>query len=276
LIDNRAIPTKTGAAEVGRVTAQVEEKVRDLIKSGEHPPDKPLPSERVLANEIGAGRTTIRLVLAKLASEGLIRAEHGRGYFIQAPPQTPAHVPDVDMEPWTIHGERMIYDNRWVRLALVDVEPPGVARFEHHVVRLARVAVAAVVDDDDHVLMLWRYRFVPERFGWELPGGIVDGDEDPASAAAREVEEETGWRPSQLNHVASYQPMVGMVDSPHEIFVGRGATLVGEPHDAEESGVVQWVPLSEIRDLMKRDLLMGSGTLVALLHILANGVDAAT
>jgi DNA-binding GntR family transcriptional regulator len=154
---------------VGRVTAQVEEKVRDLIKSGEYPPDKALPSERVLANEIGAGRTTVRLVLAKLASEGLIRAEHGRGYFAQTAQESAAEVPEFDLEPWTIHGERTVYDNRWVRLALVDVEPPGVERFEHHVVRLSRVAVAAVVDEADRVLMLWRYRFVPQRFGWELP-----------------------------------------------------------------------------------------------------------
>ena len=259
---------------MGRVTAQVEEKVRALIKSGEYPPGKALPSERVLANEIGAGRTTVRLVLAKLASEGLIRAEHGRGYFVQALPESTAAVPEFDLEPWTIHGERTIYDNRWVRLALVDVEPPGVERFEHHVVRLARVAVAAVVDEADRVLMLWRYRFVPKRFGWELPGGIVDeSDQDAAGAAAREVEEETGWRPKELHHVASYQPMVGMVDSPHEIYVGRGATLVGEPHDAEEDGIIQWIPLAEVRDLMRRDLLMGSGTLVALLHILANGVE---
>lgn len=259
---------------MGRVTAQVEEKVRDLIKSGEYPPGKALPSERVLANEIGAGRTTVRLVLAKLASEGLIRAEHGRGYFVHAAQESAAKVPEFDLEPWTIHGERTVYDNRWVRLALVDVEPPGVKRFEHHVVRLSRVAVAAVVDEMDRVLMLWRYRFVPQRFGWELPGGIVDAtDQDAAGAAAREVEEETGWRPKKLHHVASYQPMVGMVDSPHEIYVGRGATLVGAPHDAEEDGIVRWIPLAEVRDLMKRDLLMGSGTLVALLHILANGVD---
>jgi DNA-binding GntR family transcriptional regulator len=29
-----------------------------------------------------AGRTTIRLILMKLATEGMIRSEHGRGYFI--------------------------------------------------------------------------------------------------------------------------------------------------------------------------------------------------
>ncbi|MEV6313759.1 NUDIX hydrolase [Streptomyces sp. NPDC051776] len=174
------------------------------------------------------------------------------------------------LEPWQIHGERTLYDNRWVKLDLVDVEPPGVKRFEHHVVRLQHVSIAAVLDDQDRVLMLWRYRFVPQTWGWELPGGIVDEGEDAHSTALREVEEETGWRPDSLKHVVTYQPMVGMVDSPHEIFVGCGATQVGEPTDLEEAGRIEWVPLADIPAMMARGELMGSGTLVALLHLLAS------
>jgi hypothetical protein len=64
--------------------------------------------------------------------------------------------------------------------------------------------------------------------------------------------------------------MVGMVDSPHEIFVGHGAEQVGQPTDLEEAGHIEWVPLSDVQGLMARGELMGSGTLVALLHILAS------
>jgi hypothetical protein len=64
--------------------------------------------------------------------------------------------------------------------------------------------------------------------------------------------------------------MVGMVDSPHEIFVGQGAKLVGEPTDLEEAGHIAWVPLSDVPGLMARGELMGSGTLVGLLHVLAS------
>jgi 8-oxo-dGTP pyrophosphatase MutT (NUDIX family) len=174
------------------------------------------------------------------------------------------------VEPWRIHGERDLYDNRWVKLQLWDVEPPGMKSFEHHVVKLHHVAVTAVLDDQDRVLMMWRYRFVPQQFGWELPGGIVDPGEEPADTALREVIEETGWRPKALEHIVSYQPMVGMVDSPHEIFVGHGAERVGEPTDLEEAGHIEWVPLADVPGLMARGELMGSGTLVALLHILAN------
>jgi 8-oxo-dGTP pyrophosphatase MutT (NUDIX family) len=116
--------------------------------------------------------------------------------------------------------------------------------------------------------MLRRYRFVPDRWGWELPGGIVDGDEDPKTTATREIEEETGWRPSNLRHLLTFQPMVGMVDSPHELFIGQGGSYVGEPTDVEEAGRVAWIPLAEVPDLIARDELLGAGTLVALLHIL--------
>jgi 8-oxo-dGTP pyrophosphatase MutT (NUDIX family) len=174
------------------------------------------------------------------------------------------------LEPWRIHGERLVYDNPWVQLALVEVEPPGVPPFEHHVVRLKRVAIAAVLDAEDRVLMLWRYRFVPKTWGWELPGGIVDPGETGRRAALREVEEETGWRPQDLEHVVTFQPMIGMVDSPHEVFVGEGATLVGEPEEGEEVGDIAWVPLAEIPALMAEGKLMGAGTLVALLHVLAS------
>jgi hypothetical protein len=63
---------------------------------------------------------------------------------------------------------------------------------------------------------------------------------------------------------------VGMVDSPHELFIGRGAENVGAPrHDAEEVARVEWIPLAEIPGLIERDELLGAGTLVALLYILA-------
>ncbi|MFE9398743.1 NUDIX domain-containing protein [Streptomyces flavidovirens] len=252
---------------MGPKSARVYRTIHERIAAGKYPAGAKLPSERSLSDELDIGRTQLRQVLAKLVAERAIEV-HGRSSY-RVPSQEASITPPGELEPWQIHGERTVYDNRWVKLALVDVEPPGVERFEHHVVRLHHVAITAVLDDQDRVLMLWRYRFVPDAWGWELPGGIVDEGEDAATTALREFEEETGWRPDSLQHVVTYQPMVGMVDSPHEIYVGRGATHIGEPTDTEEAGHVAWVPLADIPALMARGELMGSGTLVALLHLLA-------
>jgi ADP-ribose pyrophosphatase len=65
---------------------------------------------------------------------------------------------------WRTFGEKTVYGNRWVRLGLVDVEAPNGERWDYHVVHLDRIAVALIVDDQDRVLMLWRYRFVIEQW----------------------------------------------------------------------------------------------------------------
>jgi GntR family transcriptional regulator len=68
---------------VGEVTARVEQALRGAIERGEYRPGDRLPSERVLASELGAGRTTVRLVLGQLVAQGWIEAQHGRGYFVR-------------------------------------------------------------------------------------------------------------------------------------------------------------------------------------------------
>ena len=70
---------------MGEVTDRVERSIRELIASGELGPGGRLPSERQLASDLSAGRTTIRLVLMRLSSEGLVRSEHGRAYFVCEP-----------------------------------------------------------------------------------------------------------------------------------------------------------------------------------------------
>ncbi|WP_416972417.1 NUDIX domain-containing protein [Streptomyces sp. 4F14] len=261
---------------MGPKTTKVYETLRERLASGQYTAGDKFPSERTLSEELGIGRTALRQVLARLVSEGALEVRGRSSYLV--PGAVSVKTPE-GLEPWQIHGERDLYDNQWVKLQLWDVEPPGVERFEHHVVKLQHVAITAVVDDQDRVLMMWRYRFVPQTFGWELPGGIVDAGEEASETAMREVVEETGWKPNSVEHVVTYQPMVGMVDSPHEIFVAYGAEKVGEPTDLEEAGHIEWVPLADILGLMARGELLGSGTLVALLHILATrgkqGVTAA-
>jgi DNA-binding FadR family transcriptional regulator len=72
---------REGTPAMGATTERVEAAIRALATGKLSAGDR-LPSERSLAHSLGAGRTTVRLVLVKLAAEGLVRAEHGRGYFV--------------------------------------------------------------------------------------------------------------------------------------------------------------------------------------------------
>ncbi|MCO1577693.1 NUDIX domain-containing protein [Crossiella sp. SN42] len=172
---------------------------------------------------------------------------------------------------WKTFGERIIYDNRWVKLGLVDVEAPNGERWDYHVVHLGRIAIALIVDDQDRALMLWRYRFATDQWGYELLGGLVDDGEEAAVTAAREAAEESGWQPiGEPEHLISFEPLPGQTTAPMDVYLWRNAECIGEPTDTEEAGRVEWVPLSRVRELAQRKELLGSGTLVALLYYLTS------
>jgi 8-oxo-dGTP pyrophosphatase MutT (NUDIX family) len=175
---------------------------------------------------------------------------------------------------WRVRDSRTVYDNRWVRVELVEVEPPGGGRrFEHHVVRLDSVAVALIVDADERVLTLWRYRFATDDWGYELVGGLVEEGEDPAVTAAREAVEETGWRPvGEPEHLVSFQPLPGMVDAPVHAYLWREAVKVSEPTDVEEAARVEWVAVDRVVELVRRGEVLGAGAIVPLLlYVLLRG-----
>ncbi|MFE4357013.1 NUDIX domain-containing protein [Kitasatospora sp. NPDC056800] len=174
---------------------------------------------------------------------------------------------------WKIHGERPIYENPWVNLWLVDVEQPDGRRWEYHVVKLRHLAVAAIVNSEKQVLMMWRHRFITDTWAWELPMGLVEPDETPAEAAAREALEETGWKVSDVKPLIYAQPANGITDSEHFVFRADAAEYVGPPTERNESDRIEWIPLSDLRGMINRREIVSSGTLVGVLHLLLDEAD---
>lgn len=168
---------------------------------------------------------------------------------------------------WKVHGERPIYVNPWVSLSArhraAGRPPLGASR---GAAALPRPAV--VVDTERCALMLWRHRFITRTWGWELPMGLIEPGETPAEAAAREVEEETGWRPSSLRPLVYGHPANGITDSEHFLFRADGAEYVGPPTELNESDRIEWIPLSEIRGMIDRREIVSSASLLGIMYTL--------
>ncbi len=181
---------------------------------------------------------------------------------------------DKDRSRWRTYSERTIYADPWVWLGQVDVEIPGGDRFWHDVVRLHRAAIMVLVDDHDRVLLLWRHRFVADRWGWELPGGLIDAGEEPEDAVVRELAEETGYQAAHVERLIEYQPMIGTVDSGHIVFTGRDPKKVGEPVEFSEADRIEWIPLSSVPELICSGQIWNAGTLIGLLAYQAGAGSA--
>jgi ADP-ribose pyrophosphatase len=116
----------------------------------------------------------------------------------------------------------------------------------------ARGIHAAVIlaVDDGHVLLVDQYRVPLKARCLELPAGLVgDETEGEASeiAAARELEEETGYRPAHIEIVGRFASSPGMVSETFTLVRAHGLTKVGPGGGVEGEGiVVHRVPLAEV------------------------------
>lgn len=148
---------------------------------------------------------------------------------------------------WTVHGRRVVYESEWVNVYLDDVEVPGGDRFEHHVLDMHRGSVGAVVvDDQDRTLLIWRHRFITNKWGWEVPAGWIDPGETQEQAVRREIEEETGWRVGQVDRMADYNPLAGISPLAYRTYVASDPLHIGPPSDAGESTKIEWIPLADV------------------------------
>ncbi|MCK9544017.1 MAG: NUDIX hydrolase [Novosphingobium sp.] len=121
-----------------------------------------------------------------------------------------------------------------------------------------RAAVILAMDEDDHVLLVDQFRVPLGRRCIELPAGLV-GDDDSAphetaeAAAARELEEETGYRADMIETIGEFWSSPGMVSESFTLVRARGLRKIGMGGGVgNEDITVHRVPLAGIPDAIGR------------------------
>ena len=165
---------------------------------------------------------------------------------------------------WRVHDEQDLGEFGRGRLRRVSVDLPDGVTFDQYVIVLPEAVVVAAVDTAGAVLMVRRHRFIVNRWVWELPGGYVDEGEDLDAAAARELEEETGWRPDRVEHVVTFQPMIGSADSANHVYAAYDCQPADGAIDINEAVEVRWIGLKEAAQLVKAGEIIGAASVVAI------------
>lgn len=137
-----------------------------------------------------------------------------------------------------------------------------------------RAAVILAIDYDQHVLLVAQYRVPLGRVCIELPAGLIgDHDavegEDDAAAAARELEEETGYRAGRLDVVGEFWSSPGMVSESFTLIRAHDLVKVGAGGGtAGENITVHRVPVREIDSFIAARRALGDAIDVKLLLLL--------
>jgi ADP-ribose pyrophosphatase len=103
------------------------------------------------------------------------------------------------------------------------------------------------VTAEGEVVMVRQYRHGLGDVTLEIPGGIVDPGEEPATAAARELREETGYRAGRVRALGAVNPNPAVFGNRVYTFLAEDCAAEGEIlNSATEETVVERVPLAEV------------------------------
>jgi ADP-ribose pyrophosphatase len=148
-----------------------------------------------------------------------------------------------------------------------------------YVSRVSGIGAAVIVAiDDGDVILVEQYRVPLKANCLELPAGLV-GDEtlgEPIEvAAARELEEETGYRPARIEIIGKFASSPGMVSETFTLVRAVELTRVSDGGGVEgEDIVVHRVPLADVAGFIDAKRAEGVVMDVKLLLLLGAGILA--
>jgi ADP-ribose pyrophosphatase len=129
------------------------------------------------------------------------------------------------------------------------------------------VAILPVVDDN--VILIQQFRIAIGRELIELPAGLLEPDEEPIQCAARELEEELGYRVKDLIPLASYFSSVGFADERIHIFLALQPEKTRLKRDPEERIREIFMPIEMIAEKLDTQTFEDAKTIIGLREFLA-------
>jgi ADP-ribose pyrophosphatase len=126
-------------------------------------------------------------------------------------------------------------------------------------------AAAVGVLDNGRILMVRQYRNALDRFTVEIPAGGLNKDEPTIDAAARELEEETGYKCGKIEKLISIRTTVAFCNEKIDIYLATNLTKTKQHLDDDEYVNVEIYTLEELVDMIYSGKIEDSKTIAAIL-----------
>ncbi len=127
-------------------------------------------------------------------------------------------------------------------------------------------AAVVPVRNDGKILMVKQYRNALDRFTIEIPaGGLQNQNEPTIKAAARELEEETGYHSNDLELLLSIRTTIAFCNEKIDIFVARNLVKTQQNLDEGEYVDVLEFDIEELVEMVYNGQIEDSKTINAIL-----------
>ncbi|HSF68586.1 MAG TPA: NUDIX hydrolase [Nitrospiraceae bacterium] len=157
-----------------------------------------------------------------------------------------------------------IYSGRVVTLNIDTVALPNGVTVELEVVRHPGAAAVVPLRDDGTVVLIRQFRHAAGGFIYEIPAGKLHPGEEPTACAARELEEEIGYRAGRFELLSSIFTAPGFTDEVIHIYKATELTAGRQQLDRDEVLEVIELSLSEAMRLIEAGAIKDAKSIIGL------------
>jgi ADP-ribose pyrophosphatase len=169
------------------------------------------------------------------------------------------------MDFYKITARKEIYHGRIVRVVLDDVEMPNGMTVKREIVLHHGEGVGILpVDPDGNIYLVRQYRHPLFKHVLEIPAGIAEQGENPEDCAAREIEEEIGYRPQKLTFLVAANNTVGLSNDRIHLYLAEGLVKTSQNLDEDEIIEVEKYSLAECEKMIETGEIIDSKTILAI------------
>ncbi|HEY7676096.1 MAG TPA: NUDIX hydrolase [Candidatus Methylomirabilis sp.] len=174
--------------------------------------------------------------------------------------------PSLARTPWRQIASRPIYSNKWMAVREDQVRLPDGRETIYGVVDCGQCVGVLPFVDRSHVLLVGQYRYVAQRFAWEMPTGGARPGESLEAAAQRELAEEAGRRAGRLTWLSSFHTSKSVMDETAHLYLAEDLAEADREADDTEFIERRVFPFREVLGMIERAEITDAMTVIAALH----------
>jgi nudix-type nucleoside diphosphatase (YffH/AdpP family) len=141
------------------------------------------------------------------------------------------------------------------------------------VVEHAPSVTVVPLDAQGNVILVRQFRLPARQVLLEFPAGTVEEGETPEQAAARELEEETGYRARRLVRLGGFWISPGYCSEYMHAYLALDLEPGAVHQEADEDITVERVPLHRVPDLVRTGQVQDAKSIAALLMVYTSSGD---
>jgi ADP-ribose pyrophosphatase len=195
-------------------------------------------------------------------------------------PRTPEEADLVER----VVSSRTVHRGRYLTVRVDTIERADGSRSERDIVGHPGAVAIVALDEAGRVVLVRQWRTPAGRSLLEIPAGTLDVDpdrgtvEDPAGAARRELEEETGLRAATWRRLASFWTAPGFATELMHLYLATDLDVVEDDRRAPEEDerlIIELVPLAEAVVRVETGEIVDAKSIVGLLWVSRERLAAA-